>query len=825
MKKIKDFIINHKLYFIYSISIVLIYLILSFILSIYPLGSHTFIKFDFLYQYYPMMQELYNRIYEGKSLIYSFNDGLGMSIYRNILYYLSSPLYLVFLLVKDHILACHLIIFIKSFITGFTMLFYLKHKFKSNNILLLIPTLCYTLCGWFNAFYLNIMWLDGLMMLPLITLGIESLINEKKYKLYIFSLAYTIICNYYLGYMICVFCLLYFLIYNLCKIKNEGSFKYKLNELSRNLIYFSIASIMAAILSSIVLLPVIGFLSTLESKMIGFYNPYEYNMIDFIAGSLAFSSSTILGGIERPVSPNVYTGIISIILLIPFIFNKDIKKNTKIVYISLLTVFFLIMKIDILDFFMNGLHIPAGFPYRYSFMYSFIFCIITAYTLLNIKSIKPLEVILSGILISILVLIVYFIGTIKIESNLVLYNYFFITIIVLLLLLKKHKLSQILLYLIVCAELITSFVFSSNVIDISLVNNEYEKRYHGTIEKPSTNEFYRSAIIYNNCIQSKIDDFYGIESFNSMIYSSIYYFVHSIGLGTDYSAHINYTTGSYLANLLFSVKDIHTFDETKINEERLSLIYGIDKKQERILNENPNFYRTSNLIVEDLTNIKDLYSSNTYISKKILYEDDHYKIYKYKYPKNTLIKTNMSDLLFVISNDIKYSLYKVNIDYKLEYKKNTVLMYPYMVDVTNGEVIIGYFKERENEDYIISYQIDTKKATDVYNYLNRYPAKIDYFNEDYIEATINLDKDMSIMSSIPYDEGWHVYVDDKEVETYGQFNAFLGFDLSQGEHKIKLKYKTPYLKEGLLVSCISFICIIVFDIVNKKLKNKRTTSK
>ena len=91
MKKIKDFIINHKLYFIYSISIILIYLILSFILSIYPLGSHTFIKFDFLYQYYPMMQELYNRIYEGKSLIYSFNDGLGMSIYRNVLYYLSSP--------------------------------------------------------------------------------------------------------------------------------------------------------------------------------------------------------------------------------------------------------------------------------------------------------------------------------------------------------------------------------------------------------------------------------------------------------------------------------------------------------------------------------------------------------------------------------------------------------------------------------------------------------------------------------------------------------------------------------------------------------------
>lgn len=37
-------------------------------------------------------------------------------------------------------------------------------------------------------FQLNIMWLDGVLLLPLIMLGIDKLINENKYGLYIITL-------------------------------------------------------------------------------------------------------------------------------------------------------------------------------------------------------------------------------------------------------------------------------------------------------------------------------------------------------------------------------------------------------------------------------------------------------------------------------------------------------------------------------------------------------------------------------------------------------------------------------------------------------------
>jgi uncharacterized membrane protein YfhO len=81
------------------------------------------------------------------------------------------------------------------------------------------------------------------------------------------------------------------------------------------------------------------------------------------------------------------------------------------------------------------------------------------------------------------------------------------------------------------------------------------------------------------------------------------------------------------------------------------------------------------------------------------------------------------------------------------------------------------------------------------------------------------------MSTIPYDEGWHVSIDDKEVTTYTQYNTFLGFDIPKGKHKIVLKYKPPYFKEGIAISLTTLLLIIGYEIVTKIYKNKKTTSK
>ena len=71
------------------------------------------------------------------------------------------------------------------------------------------------------------MWLDGMIILPLLALGIENLINKGSGKLYLFSLVYILYSSYYMGYMCCIFSVIYFIAYcfitkNNSKLLNEN---------------------------------------------------------------------------------------------------------------------------------------------------------------------------------------------------------------------------------------------------------------------------------------------------------------------------------------------------------------------------------------------------------------------------------------------------------------------------------------------------------------------------------------------------------------------------------------------------------------------------
>ena len=70
------------------------------------------------------------------------------------------------------------------------------------------------------------MWLDGLVFLPLIILGIEKIIDERRPLLYIISLAVMLYANYFIAYMICLFSCLYFICYLIIKTD-----KFKLKEI------------------------------------------------------------------------------------------------------------------------------------------------------------------------------------------------------------------------------------------------------------------------------------------------------------------------------------------------------------------------------------------------------------------------------------------------------------------------------------------------------------------------------------------------------------------------------------------------------------------
>ena len=75
---------------------------------------------------------------------------------------------------------------------------------------------------------------------------------------------------------------------------------------------------------------------------------------------------------------------------------------------------------------------------------------------------------------------------------------------------------------------------------------------------------------------------------------------------------------------------------------------------------------------------------------------------------------------------------------------------------------------------------------------------------------IDVEQDGYFFTSIPYNEGWKMYVnrEEKEIEPFN--NAFVGANLNKGNYKIEFKYTTPGFKLGLGISTISIIIVLIF---------------
>lgn len=78
---------------------------------------------------------------------------------------------------------------------------------------------------------------------------------------------------------------------------------------------------------------------------------------------------------------------------------------------------------------------------------------------------------------------------------------------------------------------------------------------------------------------------------------------------------------------------------------------------------------------------------------------------------------------------------------------------------------------------------------------------------DVVTGSISLDKPKILCLSIPYSKGWTAYVDGEKAELYQANIAYMGLALDEGEHSVELRYETPLLKLGTVVSLVSFMVL------------------
>ena len=126
------------------------------------------------------------------------------------------------------------------------------------------------------------------------------------------------------------------------------------------------------------------------------------------------------------------------------------------------------------------------------------------------------------------------------------------------------------------------------------------------------------------------------------------------------------------------------------------------------------------------------------------------------------------------------------------------------IELTKGEYYISNIHVYTMENIYFSYQeidnIFIDKANSV------------------ITGDVNLDRESYIITSFPYDDGFSIYVDDKEVSKEIVNTSFLGFKVSKGKHSITIKYSSPLYKVGCLLSILGFLMMIIIVVKENIIK-------
>ena len=229
--------------------------------GIFPFGEESFLRTDMYHQYAPFFSEFQYKLTHGGSLLYSWDIGMGVNFSALYAYYLASPVnWLLILCPKQFIIEfMTLMIVLKIGLSGLSFAWYLKKHFGTRDFGVGLFGIFYALSGYMAAYSWNIMWLDCILLFPLILLGLEALVKGKSGLLYCITLGLSILSNYYISIMICIFMVIYVIAQMI--INPPGG----LWAFVKTCLRFAVYSLLAGGLAAVVLLPEIYALQATEA--------------------------------------------------------------------------------------------------------------------------------------------------------------------------------------------------------------------------------------------------------------------------------------------------------------------------------------------------------------------------------------------------------------------------------------------------------------------------------------------------------------------------------------------------------------------------------
>lgn len=819
-----------------------------------PFGSSSILTVDLGQQYVDFFAYFRNIIiHHPSSFLYSFSKGLGGEMLGTNAYYLMSPVNFLLLFFPGKLLSSGILIIllVKYGLAGLSFAWLLQRQHLQTSPRIWAFSTAYALMGWIIANQLNILWLDVLFLLPPVIDGLITLVRRKSPWRFVIWLALTMIDNYYMAWMVCLFSLLFFIwLISQERTGWSGTFK--------QFIRFIGYSILSALLSAFLLLPTIfsltqskGTYTEQKIKWATEYNPLKI-LAKFVPGSFNF-------GQMPSGQPNFYVGmLLSLGAILYFIYAKD-RIVTKVVALAITAFIVCSFFLQPLDLLWHLGQFPVWYPSRFAFVFSFWIVWLAALTLQPDCSIRwPVALLLLVICSAVAIYLLKVNSKISyITTGQIGIGFGFVVISIIFLMIERHqspKLVDLLFMLLIILDVMTNAYTSLN--HISYVSQAEFGNYTVAMDKAvdktqaSDSGWYRIA---KNFMRTKDDpfqaDYYGGEHFGSTMEPAITTFMGSIGQPAG-DGFIAYSNGTQVTDSLLGFKyflqarnhgeqngnqvlpitstradwyHVPTIKRTnmvniKKNQNALPVAFGTSSKilQLKPITLDPLNYQSQ--VFQTLagqSNLKQLFQVQNFDHVTFHNVQTSQQITGTTFTKKNPDKSASVALHFTPSSNESYYLTlgsSVKSVASIYLNGRTLDQYPtyrntISVNVANHQkgkpVTIKFVLKKQTMwmQNVSLYKLNQKLFKHDVKTIKHSAMHVTKQSSNRISGTINIKKNHQLlMTTIPYASGWHVKIDGQTVTPVKVLHTFMAIPISKGYHRVTMTFIPPFLILGTVIS-------------------------
>ena len=839
----------------FFIPFILMIIILS-ITGIWPFGTKTILTSDLENQYVQFFSYL-REIYKGNhSIFYTFSKTFGGEMLSLYAYYLMSPLNIILLFFRTEWLpqAIELLILIKISLCSLTFYFLISHLSARVRPSGLIFSISYALMAYNMAYFFHLMWLDSIILLPLVVLGIHRILENHFPTLYILSLTFSILFNYYIGFMICIFSVLYFCA--ICFVQK----KHIIRDF-RIFFRYGLASLIAGLLTMFILIPTLkgvsGGKAAFDSSLFTFSANFTVQdfLTRFLNSYFCFKNNTVSG------LPNVFCGILILFLCILFFLNRKIRLHEKLAAVFLLAVLYLSFYFQIFNLVWHGFNPPSSFPYRYSFLFSFLM-ILTAWYSLNHLEPEAVRIWYPAAIAGLFVMVILFLRAKTSEdisgSKYILNIGFVLAFAVFLtvyLLCRKR-------FLIICAFFLCMMDLTANGAQyLSCYTYKDLADYQTFVSDTSAAlswlksydpEFYRIEKTYrhrNN--DPMLLDYAGLSHFSSSETTQVLDFLESLGFPRTFAFSGYSSTTFDTMNSFFGIRYLLSYTELAEPYQRIrqvgsvyiyknpyalslgmtasSSVKTFDPSEQKSIQPFETQNKLFQYIQDDSSHVPFVTQTLTPVLNNLCIKEGA------RYPYQIISKDQEAffDYTFTAAEDAPVFCYiDAPPQCRLKMYVNDSEIPVYQLFSAYQITSIGSFAKGENvhirivpqtpktalNSFCIAYQ-NPSDLEACFSSIQKNAIQITSFNDTHITGILeNTDSLPLALFTIPYDENWQIYVNGQRTTAIKLAGALLGTEISSGTCRIELKYIPHAFYLGLIVSVSALLILILWYVFFKFVK-------